>query len=108
MSYQYTENSFCKICDKLIVKGKDMTTKEKIEVMQAHLDGKDIECRESGEHEWENINTKEPVWNWVHFDYRIKRRPREFKLQLFKDGTGVVGVAPNYINTETIRVREIL
>lgn len=44
------------------------TTKEMIEVMQAYLDGEQIE---------ESIDQKvwftcEPIWNWAKCDYRVK------------------------------------
>lgn len=62
-----------------------MTTKEKIEVMQAYEDGKQIECRQIiakaiGDVEWED--SKEPTWDWVMFDYRIKHEP---KYRPYKD-----------------------
>ena len=46
------------------------TTKEMIEVMQAYLDGKQIE---------ESIDQKvwftcEPIWNWAKCDYRVKKK----------------------------------
>ena len=46
------------------------TTKEKIEVMQAYLDGEQIE---------ESIDKKvwftcEPIWNWAKCDYRVKKK----------------------------------
>ena len=46
------------------------TTKEMIEVMQAYLDGEQIE---------ESIDQKvwftcEPIWNWAKCDYRVKKK----------------------------------
>ena len=46
------------------------TTKEMIEVMQAYLDGEQIE---------ESIDKKvwftcEPIWNWAKCDYRVKKK----------------------------------
>ena len=46
------------------------TTKEMIEVMQAYLDGEQIE---------ESIDQKvwftcEPIWNWAKCDYRVKQK----------------------------------
>lgn len=51
-----------------------MTTKEKIEVMQAYADGKGIQ------HSWKNKGSwidvvNEPIWDWEAFDYRIKPEP---------------------------------
>lgn len=50
-----------------------MTTQEKIEVMRAYLDGKDIQIRCKTDTEWENwVVRGEPKWNWDTLDYRIK------------------------------------
>jgi hypothetical protein len=45
-------------------------TTEKIAVMQAHAEGRPIECKPEGCPEW--INTSDPVWNWQGCTYRIK------------------------------------
>ena len=50
-----------------------MTTQEKIEVMKAYLDGKNIQIRCKTDTEWENwVVRGEPKWNWDTLDYRIK------------------------------------
>lgn len=54
-----------------------MTTKEKIAVMQAYLDGKKIQLAIKNKEDWEDYDTGEPVWDWTCFDYRIK--PEEEK-----------------------------
>lgn len=46
------------------------TTKEKIAIMQAFEDGREIERSYDGETDW--ILTKDPVWDWRIYDYRIK------------------------------------
>jgi len=58
-----------------------ITTKEKIEVMQAFLDGKDVQRKDiqrklslNGDG-WSDF-TGEPIWNWLEFDYRIKPTPK--------------------------------
>ena len=53
------------------MEGIEMTreqTKEAIRVMQAYVDGKDVECKYLGG--WERID--QPNWNWNNHDYRIK------------------------------------
>jgi len=52
------------------------TTKEKIEVMQAFVDGREIECAENGTSEWYVLKEflPQPVWDWMLNDYRIKLR----------------------------------
>ena len=44
------------------------TTKEIIEVMQAYESGEQIEC--FNDEEWKYV--KNPVWDWLHNDYRVK------------------------------------
>ena len=79
-----------------------MTTKEKIEVMQAYLDGKPIESKpkkpryreETGWASW--VSHTEPVWDFWSCEYRIKPEPRikpgpripieEWRV-LYKDGS---------------------
>ena len=56
------------------------TTKEKIEVMQAYLDGKQIQHRTSIHSKWENVS--EPSWHWYENEYRIK--PLEPKIIMFE------------------------
>ena len=48
-----------------------MTTEDKIAVMQAHLDGKTIECKPHNETKWVTAHF-EPYWNWEYMEYRIK------------------------------------
>lgn len=49
-------------------------TRNAIEVMQAYVDGKEIEVLVNG-HYWNlNIGDPEsPAWNWKKYDYRIKK-----------------------------------
>jgi len=46
-------------------------TIEAIRVMQAYVDGKDVECKYMDG--WERIDPAH--WNWNKFDYRIKPTP---------------------------------
>ena len=57
-----------------------MTTKEKIEVMQAYERGEEIEIKENGKEDWSEA--KFPLWVWDKFEYRVKPK--------FKDGDEVV------------------
>lgn len=47
------------------------TTQEKIAVMQAHVDGKEIEFKEFDKADVYSL-CKAPLWDWYDFDYRIK------------------------------------
>lgn len=49
-------------------------TVEAIKVMQAYVDGKNIECAQVEKLIWGP--THSPVWNWNNFTYRIKPLPR--------------------------------
>ena len=50
-----------------------------IKVMQAYVEGKQIQYVDSETEDWTNIES--PTWNWDIYDYRIKPRPnyRPFK-----------------------------
>lgn len=45
------------------------TIEEKISVMQAFADGKEVEYKEN-DGEW--VSVDEPLWNWNTYDYRVK------------------------------------
>ena len=45
-------------------------TKEAIRVMQAFVDGKEVECWHRGLEGWDT--TSNPSWNWVNCTFRIK------------------------------------
>lgn len=62
-------------------KGKNMTTEEKIAVMQAYVDGKKIQAKTFGADNWMDCIV-EPSWNWVVYDYRVKP---EAKYRPYKD-----------------------
>jgi len=54
------------------------TTREKIEVMEAHERGEEVEAKYRLSHE-EWTLAPSPKWDWTHFAYRIKPKgPREF------------------------------
>lgn len=54
-----------------------MNHQEMIDVIQAHKEGKEIECRPKGESHW---TTAYPSWQFNLCEYRIKRiRPELFE-----------------------------
>lgn len=61
-----------------------MTTQEKIEVMQAYLDGKKIEVAAQKDLSYW-IASEAPAWNWEDCVYRIKPEPPKPKYRPFKD-----------------------
>ena len=64
------------------------TTVEKIAVMQAYVDGKEIECRSDDCPAWDK--TASPLWNWYKTDYRIKPEP-EYTPFTFEDAEFLIG-----------------
>jgi hypothetical protein len=52
---------------------------ECIKVMQAYIEGKQIQYVDSETEDWADIES--PIWNWDTYDYRIKPEPeyRPFK-----------------------------
>ena len=64
-----------------------MNTKEKIEVMQAFLDGKKIECKFTSAYTW-SVMDGEPKWDWVANDYRIAPEPKWNWVVVFSDMHG--------------------
>ena len=65
-----------------------MNTKEKIEIMQAFLKGKKIQVKVKGTNEEfkDFISTKEPTWDWTHFEYRVKPEPLELWVNKYDFG----------------------
>lgn len=61
------------------------TTQEKIAIMQAHIDGKQIECN-NGHAGWIVLQDASPVWNWAHYQYRINTdEPISFDWSVISD-----------------------
>ena len=54
-----------------------MTTKEKIEIMDAYDKGESIEYRIKGYTVW--VDEKNPVWDWASLEYRVKPKAK-FKV----------------------------
>jgi hypothetical protein len=52
------------------------TTEEKIAVMQAYVEGKEIQTLDRSCNEW--VTTNDPMWAWNVCDYRVKPKPREW------------------------------
>lgn len=64
-----------------------MTTKEKVEVMNAYLDGKRIQFAYIGSDEWSDYVLKkaEPSWSFDVYDYRVKPECDKREMRPFKD-----------------------
>lgn len=64
-----------------------MTTIGKLTVMQAFLDGKQIQCKSKADPDtyYRNISG-EPLWNWESSDYRVRPEPMEIRVWVKPDG----------------------
>ena len=59
------------------------TTKEYLEVMEAFIDGKEIEFKQdSYKGIWKQTAT--PVWDFVNYEYRIKPSEPEYVYPIYK------------------------
>jgi alkanesulfonate monooxygenase SsuD/methylene tetrahydromethanopterin reductase-like flavin-dependent oxidoreductase (luciferase family) len=82
-------------------------TRKAIEVMQAYVDGEQIELQWSVG-EWETYDHDgKPTWNWSKYDYRIKPKPREWWLDL-NIGRFHADVEKLPDGNHLIKVREVL
>ena len=83
-------------------------TKKAIEVMQAYVNGTELEYRVKPDGiSWHRVSS--PVWSWGQDEYRIKPKPREFFISAFcKNGDHLM--PPSYAknSTDFIRVREVI
>lgn len=59
-----------------------MTTEEKIEVMQAFLDGKEIQHADKRSGVW--MSARNPSWNWADNEYRIKPSFTNYQLEVME------------------------
>jgi len=100
------------------------TTAEKIAVMQAYEDGKTIQVSMRGfasgvtPCELSKKSVKNPLWDWETYDYNIKKEPRTFYVNEYKDGSfgaahssadrAAIILANTYCGGRTIKVVEVL
>lgn len=59
-----------------------MTDKEIIEVIQAHIEGKQIQYYDNVRYEWLDCEDNNPCWNFYSTDYRVKP---ESNVRPYKD-----------------------
>lgn len=68
-----------------------MNTWEKIKVMQAYVEGKQIQIKINNE--WDNID--DPTWSWSNYSYRIKPEKKIIDLSVvIKSGIDCVFLNP--------------
>ena len=84
--------------------------KEKIEVMQAALDGKDTELN-SGDGWRPSFIPKNHAWDWANYDYRIKQEPMEIYAEVYENGKIVpyekINLSAATDKHRTIKFREV-
>ena len=68
----------------MLINSNDIkTTKELLEVMQAFVDGKEIEFKlDSYKGKWKL--TTSPIWNFTEYRYRIKKSEPEYAYPIYK------------------------
>lgn len=82
-----------------------MNTKEMIAVMQAHLDGKQIEIQIHGLKGW--AITTCPQWNWGECDYRIEQTKKVVDLSVLIAPEGACGIDCEFWDTGTEEIIHI-
>lgn len=86
-----------------------MTNQEIIDVVQAHLEGREIETSAKGCNRW-HPTVVAPTWSFDVYDYRVKPeppKPREFWI--CSHPTTLNGIAaPCLVCVNQVHVREVL
>jgi len=93
---------------------KDLATK--IKIMQAALDGKEIDRYVGPTYGWLGLdNPKEVNYDWTNQDYRIKPEPMEFWVNVYENRSGYLhrskASAKDCLQSgsgKTIKVREVM
>lgn len=86
-----------------------MNTKEKIKVMQAWVDGKNVQFNSANMWEDMDRNAGEPSWSWEYKDYRIKPEPMEIEVWVGDEGEPLCIVKPNgFTGNAKKKFREVL
>jgi len=62
------------------------STEEKIKVMQAYVDGEEVECANNSSTQWRN--TPQPHWSWDIANYRIKPATKEMTVSEIEEVLG--------------------
>ena len=87
-------------------------TAKAVEVMQAYVDGAEIESRDRIIKADGWGQKSEPAWAWTHREYRIKPKPREFWVNplviVTEHCISAEGTAQNKGPVNWIKVREVI
>ncbi len=88
-----------------------LETAEAILVMQAWIDGEELEYKDHvyPENDWRKV-AGNPLWSLSKNSYRIKPKPREFWIDLTDNAFIECGTGSRYWGEENelIKVREVL
>lgn len=60
-------------------------TQNKIEVMQACIEGKTIQLRTRGHNKWKTV--PHPKWDWAIYEYQIKPEPQIIWVNFYASGS---------------------
>lgn len=72
-------------------------TKKAIAVMQAFVDGEEIEFRDLSQRTWESVGNNQSIsWHWVNNAYRIKPKVKKFKVALYRLAFGPTVYYPQH------------
>lgn len=66
-----------------------MTTEQKIKVMKAYIDGKQIQYFSRSTFDWQDCKAV-PIWDWVHYSYRIKPEEEQIDETVPEDMPGLL------------------
>ena len=61
-----------------------MTDREIVEVVQAHIDGKEIQAGHRPTNSWHELLEANPLWQFNDCDYRVKPEPRSIWVNAYK------------------------
>lgn len=67
-----------------------MTHDDMIAVIQAHKEGKAIELRQMGRSNWEFRISGNPDFNFLEYEYRVKKVAREFDFYEYKSNVSAL------------------
>ena len=76
-------------------------TEEAIKVMQAFVDGAELEIRSRGYPTWESAATTTICWSWDRIEYRIKPKPLEVWVTVRNGDNKPAGVYASKNDAET-------
>ena len=81
-----------------------MNTKEKIAVMQAFVEGKEIQTTTHYSTEWKEL-TWVPEWDWTSYNYRVKPEPKFAYVNVYSYANAKATDSASYPTAESSAAR---